>query len=197
MISRVKNPIRQALAAHTRKAHETLHHHRWISCLTSPTLTQEQYVVVLKAYLQFYQRIENERSRLGVFESLNLRGAVANLQLDILLIDEDRRYSTHYDSITLDSAGSALGSLYVLHGARFGAAILNKQVSVSLPTVSRQFLQNTTPKQQWRELTDAIESLATNKSAQQDMFLSADLTFSAFGESVTEFCESMSVENYA
>lgn len=197
MASHSHNSVRRALAEHTRTAHETLHHHPWIGCLISPTLTQGQYFSVLNAYLQFYRRIEDERNRLGVFESLNLSDAVTNLQSDTFFIDEAKCQSTKYEGITLDSAGSVLGALYVLHGARFGAAILNKQVSVSLPAVPRQFLQNTTPKQQWRELTDAIESLATNKSAQQDMFLSADLTFSSFGESVTEFCESMSVENYA
>ncbi|MFK8083815.1 MAG: biliverdin-producing heme oxygenase [Granulosicoccus sp.] len=182
--------IRKALAEHTRIAHETLHTHHWISRLASPTLTFEQYHLVLHAYLHFYRHIELERRRLGEFDQFSLHDAVTCLESDTACISSlDRDDLPGTQKIRLKNDHSALGALYVLHGARFGAAIMNKQVSKSLPESSRKFLQNSTPLQQWKNLTDAIESTGTVKSARQDLFSGANETFSAFGSHVTEHCE--------
>lgn len=185
--------VRQALAAHTRTAHETLHQHRWISCLTNRSLTEDQYYCILNAYLQFYRHVESERCYLGALEELNLQDAIRFLESDTADAGHSGHDCISTVSLFFDNANATLGALYVLHGARFGAAILNKQVSETLPTVSRQFLENSTSRQQWRNLTNTIESLVEDEAAQKELFLSADLTFVAFGESVTEYCESASV----
>lgn len=178
------------MADQTRAAHEELHHHSWIGCLMSPTLTPDQYHRVLGAYLQFYRHIESERDNLREFDNLNLRQAIKHLESDTAEREHVIDLSLTCSSVKLDTANTALGALYVLHGARFGAALINKQVSVTLPGISRQFLKHSTPVAQWRELISAIESLVTNDVAQRDLFSGADLTFTAFGKSVTEYCES-------
>lgn len=185
--------IRQALAEHTRTAHETLHQHRWISCLTNSSLTEDRYYCILNAYLQFYRHVEFERCQLETLEEFNLQDAINFLESDTSEAKRSNHDCLSTARLSLVNANATLGALYVLHGARFGAAILNKQVSETLPNVPRQFLENSTSRQQWRDLTDTIESLATDEVAQKDLFSSADLTFLAFGKSVTEYCESASV----
>jgi len=180
--------IRHALADHTRCAHESLHHHHWISRLTSPSLTKDLYFLILAAYLECYRHLERSRSSLGVYESLNLRDAVANLEFDTAGEIDGCKSVEITQNLTIDSPFSMLGALYVLHGARFGASILNRHVSSTLPDVPRHFLQNTTPTHQWRALVTEIELLTTDRKAQQELFNGADDTFTAFGRGVTEYC---------
>lgn len=183
------------LALRTRHAHEALHVHPWIASLLRPDLTINEYCTLLGAYHSFYEHVQQaSATNRSIPASLSLALATERLQQDLECLSH-----LHHEKpriaidLTVSDSAEQLGALYVLHGARFGAAILNKSVRQSLPDAPRHFLDSGTTLETWQLLIKELELLRHDYLAQRKLINSAIGTFRAFGTHITRYCESRPV----
>jgi len=187
----LQTSVRQMLATRTRKVHENLHVHPWIASLAKPGLTISRYGVVLGAYHDFYHHLEQSCSNHPLPECLSLRPARERLSLDLNSLAAVRLATSRpCVELTIDDPVELLGALYVLHGASFGARILNRNVRIELPDAPRHFLESSTAGDAWQPLIAELEAFANNELAREKLTHGAKATFVAFGTFVTRFCES-------
>ena len=180
--------VRRDLAAATRQAHVALHGHPWISLLSGPALTRDSYAVLMRAYRQFYHGVEERRRTVGFFDDLSLASAVAALGEDLKELKRAKITSAPPTLPGFSTAPAILGGLYVLHGARFGAATLKGNVSAILPDAPVHFLGSPMPARLWRDLIDRLERTGQGASTRTAIIDAANATFGAFGDYVTACC---------
>lgn len=181
--------VRRLLAARTRAAHEALHLHPWIASLARPGLTHRRYRAVLGAYHGFFVGVESERERLVELPQLSLRPAITALASDAATSRRDADRDSASGVPRLPDRPALLGALYVLHGAGFGASVLNRAVRTALPDAPRAYLGSATARETWRRLEDELEAYGGDDAACRRLIDGATATFSAFGRHVSRFCE--------
>lgn len=179
---------RKSLAEASAPAHLALHGHPWISRLAANDLQIDTYAIILSAYRAFFKRIEASRNAAEVFPELSLASQIRAMDRDIT---ELGRKAKQIDITTYVLFHShpvpVLGTLYVLHGAGFGAKTLNKSIKSALPAAPRRYLSLGTSVNIWRALTAQLEAL--DGPEQSTIRLAAIETFHDFGNWVTVFCE--------
>lgn len=179
---------RAILAARTRHAHEALHDHEWIGQLSSPALRYETYRSLLRAYYLFFHHVEETRHASRVFHALSLSQAIHALRRDLILMSAEDLGGAPHVPLTLTTDYEILGALYVLHGSRFGARILARNVSSTLPGVPATFLNCNVPKVQWNTLLKNLDRVGSSAQAVAPIVSAANRTFRAFGDHVTRSC---------
>ncbi len=183
------NLYRATLADQTRTAHEALHDHFWISQLSQPTLTVDVYARLLTAYHRFYTTVELQREHRRQFGDLSLSGVIASLRADLDVLVPARSGPSDALALPYRTDAALLGALYVLHGARFGARILSRNVAQALPDAPQNYLLFAGPRTLWPSLLDALETTGQTPGQLRAMILGANRTFEAFGQHVTQQCE--------
>lgn len=183
--------VRQQLAEFTQSVHLELHEHPWISQLALPQISEAHYYLIMSAYRQFYSTVERQRQQLSVFDELSLTPAVKALDIDCAHLSSEIS-SISNNALKLLTPTEILGSLYVLHGARFGAKLMQRNITQNLPHASQHFLSLNTSHRVWRLLIHHLEQQSSPKA----MFNAAKQTFIHFGEFVTNVCESTPMKNY-
>ncbi|MFK7828256.1 MAG: biliverdin-producing heme oxygenase [Congregibacter sp.] len=189
MNSRQEPSVRRLLATRTASVHEALHAHSWISSLQDPSLTQDRYRLLLAAYYAFLSDLEAERARLDCYPLLSLGDQIANLKSDLEILPGELRTLDVKIKKPGGKRAELLGSLYVIHGAGFGAASLTRHVKRSLPDASRHYLERGTSAATWRVMLGEIESLAGSLTDIERLVSGAAATFDSFGGFISAFCE--------
>ncbi len=181
--------VRRQLAERTRPAHESLHHHRKIGRLLSPTLTRPQYAELLAAFCGFFDGVEQRRRALRVWPELSLDRPIARMRQDLGLLGQTDAHITTADLPEVRCSLSCLGFLYVLHGSAFGGTLLAKRVHQSLPAAPHGYLSAKVDVGQWRRLTAALNESARTPGGYRTVAAAADQAFVRFGAWVTEYGE--------
>jgi len=181
--------VRQALATHTRQAHQRLHAHPWIGLLASPSLTREQYRTVMQAYRAFSCHVESARTHVGVLDFLSLAPAIEALERDIVALHGDTDRPCRPPILPLEDHASLLGALYVLHGSGFGNRVLGRNVRDRLPDAPRGYLDTAFVRPVWQRLEATLEALGDDGPARGRLVRGAESTFEAFGRFVSCHCE--------
>ncbi len=182
--------VRKSLIENTRAAHQELHKHHWIAALARPTITSGNYHRVLIAYRAFYKHVESARAELSTYPQLSLETAISALDDDVSDQPSVEQRSEHRITLSLADSPSVLGALYVLHGAGFGASILNRNIKKALPTMKRSFLSAGTTQATWQQLNGELECMTNQPKAAEKLEATALETFISFGTFVTLVCES-------
>lgn len=179
---------RKSLAEASAPAHLALHGHPWISRLAASDLQIDTYAIVLSAYRAFFARIEASRNAAEVFPELSLTDQVRAMDRDITALGRKAKQIDITAYVPFHSHPvRVLGTLYVLHGAGFGARTLSKSIESALPAAPRRYLSLGTSVYIWRALTAQLEALDVPE--QSAVHLAAIETFNDFGNWVTVFCE--------
>ena len=188
-------PVRQALVAATRDAHEALHRHERIVPLMGQELTVAIYRDLLMDYFTFYGGVEAQRRSAGRWPALSLEPLLGALRSDLSDLGAPRLRARHDDrdcrgrangvratGLKLASDEAALGALYVLHGASFGASVIGTSVERALPNVPRRFFSH--PRglaARWRQLLADLERTGKPPRNRAAIVAGADATFLHFG----------------
>jgi heme oxygenase len=182
--------VRRSLAIATAEEHERLHDHPWIASLLEPGLTADRYCLIMSAYLEFFQSLEELRLGMNALAECSLRSNIEALRRDTIGGESYCRPMVQIDLAHVAlSRDALLGALYVVHGAGFGARTLLNAVQTALPGAGVSYLSGGTAPQLWRALLAELERLADAPWRQQDLCDSAAETFVSFGRFVTDYCE--------
>ena len=177
---------RRRIADATRDVHESLHHHPYISHLTSDTLTDDMYQTILMAYKAFYGAAEARRSQLEIWPELTLQPSVTGLETDTA---QNHSAIKEVDFSWVSNPLQALGMLYVLHGAGIGGRTIARHVAQTLPDASMQFLRNGINPERWKNLLSTLNEEAQSELSCSAVIDSARQTFEYFGSWVSDYCE--------
>lgn len=176
---------RADLAVGTRSAHLRLHRHRWISQLASPTLTMETYSGLIAGYHLFFRHVEEIRRKSGVYPELSMREAIDALKTDQDAFATSPVRPVNDVPLIFSTTSEILGALYVLHGSRFGAQVLAKNIMTILPAAPVAYFLSSPSKTQWRNLLSSLETNGKSETERYRLIAAANLTFDAFGRHIT------------
>lgn len=187
---------RQILVAKTHAAHEALHNHKAMIRLFAPDLSAGEYAKIVYAYLGFYQVLEHQRDALGCWPEFSLAKPIVQLQRDLATLGEHCHKDKTYESArSLPPEASAsefifnglalcelncLAGLYVLHGARAGAAVIGKQLQSHHPHLPSHFFAAARDRVQWQQLLAVINNIHSGEGLDQ-LGTGAEAVFISFG----------------
>jgi len=169
--------VRAQVSEKTRRLHEALHVHPVLSRISTADLNADQYLSVLSRYLTFFIAVESRRVASNLFAGQSLMGDISLLSADTKFIPDDLPRLP-----PVDNKWACLGMLYVLHGARFGARVMQTKLRERFPQLPHHFFSQDTTPEQWRLLVLQMERAADDPQAIADMTQSAAETFEAFGD---------------
>ena len=121
--------VLQELRCATSEAHQRLHHHPLTYQLTSPNLTETQYIDVLKAFYGFYKPCEQSVSAYAksrASRALWLEQDLTYFACPVQAID------LCVELPVLRSEQNILGYLYVIEGSSLGSRIIMRCLQNSL-----------------------------------------------------------------
>lgn len=185
--------IRNALRLHTRDVHQQLHEHSHFVALFEGTITQPQYLALMKSFHGFYAplelAIERALSRLtsdaDKFSYVKRVGFLVNDMSDLGYrsadIDKNPQCLQLADIVTPASLG---GVLYVIEGSTLGAAQIDR--------AAQKILRSDTPhgrsfwawsrannKGQWAAINAYLDHLQDTGHSQAAIVQGANDTFEA------------------
>lgn len=179
---------RTALRAATAGAHERLHHLRPFALLAAGSLTRTGYQALLRRLLGFHLAVEASLtaapslSRFGIAIADRRRSGLLRRDLDTL------RAPAAGVAIAplrpLESAGEAMGRLYVTEGATLGGRVLARGLDGILGPgeAGRAFLlgHGAQHARMWMAFCTALERCGSDSAQRAAMIGAADSTFAAF-----------------
>ena len=151
-MARSDGQVRQYLSRVTRDVHEALHVDPVLRPLRAPGLTLSAYHAALGAFGTFYQMVEANRRRLGVYEGFALQDAC-----DALREDAPHTIETSPCAPLFHTAPEVLGALYVAHGASFGRGTFRKNAMSHLPSHPHRFVQLRPDPSRWQALIAELD----------------------------------------
>lgn len=170
---------RAEVAELTRDAHLALHVHPVLVRLQDDTLTVDEYLRVIKGMHQVYTAAEARRRALKVWPSLSLERQCAALERDV-----HPRDLAPLSLSGIASEAAALGMLYTLHGAQFGASGILKKLERSLPAVPHTFYSLKPDSDLWRRLGAALNEVPVGSPAFDEVIAAARDLFGHVGRAV-------------
>jgi heme oxygenase len=144
-------PVRFAIKEATQKIHCTLHTEGAVSKLVSPGISETEYHLALTALWKFYSWAEACRETHDLWDELSLRPIVVCLEQDL------SPQTIRLPVLNQPSLQQLQGILFVAHGAGFGRSAFAKNITSSLPHVSRRFVTYPMNMSAWRFVTELIE----------------------------------------
>lgn len=170
---------RAEVAALTRDAHLALHGHPVLVRLQDEALTADEYRRVIRGMHQVYTAAEARRRALMVLPSLSLERQCAALERDV-----GHPYPTLLSLSGIASEAAALGMLYTLHGAQFGASGILRKLERSLPAVPHAFYGLKPDADLWRRLGAALNEIPIGSPAFDEVTAAARDLFAQVGRAV-------------
>lgn len=174
-------PLRHRLRAGTRLRHEALHRHPLLSRLTPPCLSRGEYEAILAAFLATHAAAEARRAALGLYPELSLAPASAALAAD-LGTGAATMGLPLFDWV--DGAEQALGMLYVLHGARFGAGVIARGLRAERPGFPSRYFGGEGQPPVWPALLAALGRMPPREATSAALLHAANATFVRVGDAL-------------
>lgn len=139
--------LAQRLRTATRSAHRALDHHPLLRPLTATTLTLTEYARALAAL--HAPQAALEASVAGFAPARQFSGRLAALDADLAELGHSP-WPLRALPPPAHSPAAQVGLLYVLEGARLGAATLARCLARSLPDAPRRFFPDTADPARWQ-----------------------------------------------
>ena len=169
--------LRSQIAERTAGVHEGLRANPALLKLASSQLTEAEYQATLCRFLTFFIAAESRRVALNCFSGHSLFPDICLLSADTGTIPDDL---PRLPLIT--DRWSCLGMLYVLHGARFGARMLQTKISAQLPDRPHHYMSQDQAPHQWRLIVLQMENAAQHPLRTEALAQSASETFVLFDQ---------------
>lgn len=167
--------VRSRLVEDTQVAHNALHMDPVLSGLVSAKLSPERYYNALRVFLDFYQTIEIERRRHGLWPCYRLASTVSALRNDLSMAIPNEL------PLCLADHKEVLGALYVGHGAAFGRNIIRRNVKKTLAEANIQFLEQMPDPLVWQNLCNDLEAQGASPEGYAALWKGAVKAFSLIG----------------
>jgi|GEM_PF-2817609 len=124
--------LRTTLQEKTHAIHQRLHQHPLLSPFVFGNINQQNYVVLLNAYKNYYSKLFEQMARHN-FESPMLESAVEKIDADIIAMTA---YEAHIPKPQINLKSMNLnewyGAHYVLYGSQLGGRIIAKRIKEKL-----------------------------------------------------------------
>ncbi len=169
--------VRARIADETRMSHEALHTHPVLSRLMAADLGRKEYATILSRHLAFFEAAEQISIRLNMPHAFSFQPELRLLRDDL----RDHGWPGPYAGLTLQTPCQALGMLYVLHGSRFGAQVIHRNLRKALPMHRHNFFGDVIASDRWRLLLSELETKGAQSRRYSEILHGAETTFSAFG----------------
>jgi len=169
--------VRSQVSDTTRQLHVKLSSNPKLQRLLSPQLTNAEYQDVISRFLSFFIAAESRRVALNCFSGHSLFPDICLLSADTGTIPEPL---PRLPKIT--DKWQCLGMLYVLHGARFGAKMMQSNVCTQLPDRPHYYIAQEQTPHQWRLIVMQMEHAAQEPAWIEAMSNSALETFEVFDQ---------------
>ena len=173
--------VRSQVSEKTTQHHAALRASPVMKRLESAQLSHDEYLNLLDRFLSFYIAAESRRVALGCFPGHSLIPDICLLSADTGIIPEDLPQMP-----TVTDKWGCLGMLYVLHGARFGAKMLQTTICTQFPAVPHHFIAQEQTPHQWRLIVLQMENAAHDHARIDAMTRSAKDTYTLFTQWISE-----------
>lgn len=150
MTQTLSRDVRRHLQQVTQDVHQALHHDPVLRRLSTPGLTVGEYASALRVFAVFYNAVERERVRCGVF-------ARFSVQCECDALWRDLGGGTVPQALRIRGEMECLGALYVAHGASFGRGTFRANVTKSLLGHPHSFVRLATDKGRWINLIAELD----------------------------------------
>jgi len=147
--------VRSKVSESTSMQHATLRANPVFRKLETSQLSYDGYLALLGRFLSFFIAAESRRVTLNCFPGHSLIPDISLLSADTGAIPDDL---PQLPAIT--DRWSCLGMLYVLHGARFGAKMLQTNVCNHFPNSPHHYIAQEQTPHQWRLIVMQMEHAA-------------------------------------
>ena len=174
----------QSLKEGTKAVHQQLHRHAILSQLVSPDLEKGTYQRVILAYQSVYARTEENRAKAEDWPSFSLSPCLEALEKDIRDMGLESKKKPVLSSEEPPSRHALLGSLYALHGAQHGAAMIGRKLANSLPDEPRAYFTLGLDPKMWTELTQALSDSVRTQEDMDKLIDGARETFLEIADTV-------------
>ncbi|WP_247228691.1 biliverdin-producing heme oxygenase [Yoonia sp. F2084L] len=146
-----------------------------IGRLLAPDITAQEYRAILQAYLSFYQDAEAIRKRYALMPALSFAPDLARIHSDLGV-----KQALPPPALPISSSLQTLGMLYVLHGSRFGAVAIYRNLRVAMPHQAHAFFCQRPNKSIWHALLERMEEQQGRSAEISEIAEGSAITFDTF-----------------
>jgi len=167
--------VRSQIANATQQVHEALHVHPVVGRLIAPDISLDEYRAIMQAYMSFYQGAEVVRTRYALMPALSF-------EQDLECLNKDLGHAGIMapSIIPVSSSLQSLGMLYVLHGSRFGAIAIYRNLKMALARHEHSFFRQRPDKFTWQSLLARLEEQQGQSADVSEITAGSKKTFGAF-----------------
>ena len=167
--------VRAWLANATREAHERLHVHRTIGRLTEPDVTEAEYRHVLSGFHAVFSELEAQRAGAAQWPEFAIAEHCAALARDL----PPYAGANPVELSGISTPAARLGTLYAVHGAQFGGAIIKRNLCRALPRLPHHYFSMPNRPERWRKLITELELVGKDAFSKRQLSLGACQVFDA------------------
>ncbi|MBC7395995.1 MAG: biliverdin-producing heme oxygenase [Bdellovibrionales bacterium] len=173
------------LRIQTAEAHERLDHSFLLSKIAGPSLTLDEYKLIVSRHAQSFFRVENALFKAGgeaLFTEYFYSSRLPGLKKDLQTLGLPEPGLKDNGNSAQTSIATAVGMFYVLHGSCLGGQMIAKHLRGRMPEDALNFYGGSSAHlPAWAEFKEKIDSEQNTLSLSQAV-AGARLAFETFSE---------------